>query len=98
MNKQGQITNENTETMTFTASTISETERIKLMKKIQENRRQSLVLSFVPSKIRERFDELAKNIREAVELHLEGEDLAEFNLAPHPSVLMNLELPTQINA
>ncbi len=39
-------------------------------------------------------DELAKNIQEAVDLHLEGEDLSDFNLAPHPSVLMNFELPT----
>ena len=37
-------------------------------------------------------DELAKNIQEAVGLHLEGEDLADFNLAPQPSILANLEL------
>ena len=37
-------------------------------------------------------DELAKNIQEAVELHLEGENLADFNLAPQPSILANLEL------
>lgn len=37
-------------------------------------------------------DELAKNIQEAVELHLEGEDLADFNLAPQPSILANVEL------
>ena len=38
----------------------TETERIQLMKKIHDNRRQALVLNFVPSKIRERFDELAQ--------------------------------------
>lgn len=38
-------------------------------------------------------DELAKNIQEAVELHLEGENLSDFNIAPNPSVLMNFELP-----
>lgn len=43
-------------------------------------------------------DELAKNIREAVDLHLEGENPADFNIAPNPSVLMNFELPTQIHA
>lgn len=42
-------------------------------------------------------DELAKNIQEAVELHLEGENLADFDIAPNPSVLMNFELP-QVHA
>lgn len=37
-------------------------------------------------------DELAHNIQEAVELQLEGENLADFNLAPKPSILVNLEL------
>ncbi len=37
-------------------------------------------------------DILAKNIKEAVELHLEGENLSDFDLAKHPSVLANLEL------
>ncbi|MGH7234669.1 MAG: type II toxin-antitoxin system HicB family antitoxin [Candidatus Saccharimonadales bacterium] len=37
-------------------------------------------------------DELAKNIEEAVSLHLEGEDLADYSLAPEPSVMLNLEL------
>ncbi len=39
-------------------------------------------------------DELAENIREAIELHLEGENLADFDIAPNPSVLMNFELPS----
>ena len=43
-------------------------------------------------------DELAANIQEAVELQLEGENLADFDLAPNPSVLLNLELPTQTYA
>ena len=43
-------------------------------------------------------DELAKNIKEAVDLHLKGEAPANFNLAPHPSVLMNFELPMTAHA
>ena len=43
-------------------------------------------------------DELSENIKEAVELHLEGKDLADFNIAPDPSVLMSIELPAQIHA
>lgn len=34
-------------------------------------------------------DELAKNIQEAVELHLEDENLSDLNIAPNPSILMN---------
>ena len=37
-------------------------------------------------------DELAVNIREAIALHLEGENLAELGLAPDPTVLATLEL------
>ena len=37
-------------------------------------------------------DELARNIREAVALHLEGEDLAELGLAPNPTILASFEL------
>jgi predicted RNase H-like HicB family nuclease len=37
-------------------------------------------------------DELAANIREALALHLEGEDLAELGLAEHPTVLATMEL------
>lgn len=43
-------------------------------------------------------DELTKNIQEAVELHLEGEDLSNFDLAPNPSILANFELPAEIHA
>ncbi len=38
-------------------------------------------------------DELMVNINEAVELHLEGEDLANVGIAETPSVLVNFELP-----
>ncbi len=41
-------------------------------------------------------DELAANLKEAVTLQLEGENLAEFDLAPHPSILANLELDAQV--
>jgi predicted RNase H-like HicB family nuclease len=37
-------------------------------------------------------DELAVNIREAIGLHLEGEDLAALGLAPNPTILASLEL------
>jgi predicted RNase H-like HicB family nuclease len=37
-------------------------------------------------------DELAKNIREAVELHFEGEDPEAFGFVREPSVLMNVDL------
>ena len=37
-------------------------------------------------------DEVIKNIQEAVDLHLEGENVAEFDVAPDPSVLVSYEL------
>lgn len=37
-------------------------------------------------------DELADNIREAVGLHLDGEDLAELGLAKDPTILVTMEL------
>ena len=37
-------------------------------------------------------DELAANIREAIALHLEGEDLAKLGLANDPTVLATMEL------
>jgi len=37
-------------------------------------------------------DELAMNIREAVGLHLEGEDLAALGIADNPTILATLEL------
>jgi predicted RNase H-like HicB family nuclease len=37
-------------------------------------------------------DETAQNLREAIRLHLEGEDLAEMGLAPNAPVLITLEM------
>ena len=37
-------------------------------------------------------DEVIENIKEAIELHLEGEDLEELGISPHFSVLINMEL------
>ena len=42
-------------------------------------------------------DETMANLQEAVALHLEGEDLVDFDLAPNPSLLVTLELePTVV--
>lgn len=38
-------------------------------------------------------DELVKNIEEAVALHLEGENMADFDYSQKPSILVNYELP-----
>ena len=40
-------------------------------------------------------DEVAHNLREAVELHLEGENLAQLGLAASPSILVTFELEAQ---
>ena len=37
-------------------------------------------------------DELVANLKEAIALQLEGEDLRNFDLAPESSVLANLEI------
>ncbi len=37
-------------------------------------------------------DETIANLQEAVALYLEGEDLAELDLAPNPTVLITFEL------
>lgn len=37
-------------------------------------------------------DETIQNLREAVELHLEGEDLSSLGLAPDPVILVSMEL------
>ena len=42
----------------------------------------------------ETLDEVTNNLLEAVNLHLEGEDLAELGLAPNPVLLATLELET----
>lgn len=42
-------------------------------------------------------DETLANLQEAVALHLEGEDLADFDLAPNPSLMVTFELePTLV--
>jgi len=37
-------------------------------------------------------DQVTKNLREAVALHLDGEDLASLGLVPNPTVLVTMEL------
>jgi predicted RNase H-like HicB family nuclease len=37
-------------------------------------------------------DELANNIREAISLHLDGEDLAELGIAVDPTIIATMEL------
>ena len=37
-------------------------------------------------------DELAQNIREAIHLHLEGEDLADLGFIANPTILATMEL------
>ncbi len=37
-------------------------------------------------------DEVVENVKEAVALHLEGEDLKEWDILPDFSILVNLEL------
>lgn len=42
-------------------------------------------------------DETMANLQEAVALHLEGENLADFDLAPNPFLLVTFELePTVV--
>ena len=43
-------------------------------------------------------DELTVNIREAIELYIEGENLAELGLSERPAVLVNYELPELVHA
>ena len=43
-------------------------------------------------------DELVANLQEAVALQLEGENLADFGLAPEPSVLANFEISNLLHA
>jgi len=40
-------------------------------------------------------DEVVANLKEAIELHLDGEDLAELGLAPHPTIIVTLEMEPQ---
>ena len=43
-------------------------------------------------------DEVVSNLQEAVALHLEGEDPAEFGLAPNPALLITLEVEPHAHA
>src|ERR1035437_8264419 len=43
-------------------------------------------------------DELTENLREAISLHLRGEDLAELDLAKNPSALASFELDPLVHA
>ena len=43
-------------------------------------------------------DELISNLKEAIELQLEGESLTDFNLIAQPSILANLEVDTSFYA
>jgi predicted RNase H-like HicB family nuclease len=40
----------------------------------------------------ETLDEVTQNLHEAIQLHLEDEDLAELGFAPNPTVLVTFEL------
>lgn len=40
----------------------------------------------------ETLDEVVDNLKEAISLHLEGEDPVEFGLVAHPSILVTFEL------
>lgn len=42
-------------------------------------------------------DEVTNNLQEAVQLHLEGEDMAELGLVSNPTIMVTLELEA-INA
>jgi len=43
-------------------------------------------------------DEVVANVKEAIELHLEGEDLREWDISPDFSILITLELPAYVKA
>jgi predicted RNase H-like HicB family nuclease len=38
------------------------------------------------------FEELVENLREVVELHLEGDDPADYGLTPNPSIVMTFDV------
>ncbi|NCO25251.1 type II toxin-antitoxin system HicB family antitoxin [Candidatus Parcubacteria bacterium] len=43
-------------------------------------------------------DELISNLKEAIELQLEGENLANFDLAAEPSIMASIEVDSLIYA
>ena len=44
----------------------------------------------------ETVDEVLANLQEAVALHLDGEDLSEFGLAPNPTIVITMELESSL--
>lgn len=40
----------------------------------------------------ETLDDTVRNLREAIQLHLDGEDLAELGLVPHAPLVVTLEM------
>lgn len=43
-------------------------------------------------------DELVANLKEAIELQLEGEDLTDYDLLPQPTIIANLEIDSLVHA
>lgn len=43
-------------------------------------------------------DEVVDNVKEAISLHLVGEDLKEWDISPDFSILISLELPAYVKA
>jgi len=43
-------------------------------------------------------DEAVRNIKEAISLHLEGEDLSEWDILPDYSILISMEVPSYAEA
>jgi predicted RNase H-like HicB family nuclease len=43
-------------------------------------------------------DEAAANLREAVALHLEGEDLEQLGLVPNPTLIITMEMEPVVSA
>ncbi len=41
-------------------------------------------------------DETVANLQEAVALHLDGEDVADYGLAPDPTLLVTIELGSRV--
>ena len=42
----------------------------------------------------ETLDEVVQNLREAISLHLEGENLTQLGFAPSPPIVINYEMPS----
>ena len=43
-------------------------------------------------------DELVANLKEAVDLHLECENLTDYDLVPQPTIIANLEIDSLVHA